>query len=346
MSGPLRTTAALVETAPTLLRVSGPGARAALGRLLPCDLRLRSGSLRSTMILDSDGSVLADAVLAADEEDWLLWVEGLPAAAVAERLRVPGVEVQDLADDWATLAVEGPFAWDVLSRFDEPGVLAMPFLSFYRHPDDLLVWRWGRTGEFGYQLIAPRDALEGVRARLMEAGQPAGLAVADEAAWRAAHREAWSFDVHTPGLAGLDPRELGLRWRIWSRSEAEGLAALAGRPITRRLCAVVSEAPLPAGGAIHFDGREVGVLRWSEPFAHGPGAIGGASLELDLAFAHLSGFACEGRALRTVTPPFIVPRSMWVRPDTHDPSQRDALPLCAPTPEPGQPLEVRLPGAA
>ncbi len=331
----IREGAGLITLEPTLLRLGGDGAREALATLLPCDLRLIGGALRSALVLDEQGGVLADALVGQDEDDWILWVDGLSAEEVRARLpERADLWVEDLTPERAALSVEGPFAWDVLCRFDEPGVLAMPYLSFYRHPEDLLVLRVGRAGELAWQLLVPRPLLEELRGRLLEAGQTAGLRECGLDALRACARESWNLDLRAPGIRGLDPRELGLQWRLRRGSEAQGMAALAARPLGRRICAARADAALRPDAPVTFDGREVGRIRWCDPALHGQGFIAAVSLDLDLAFAHVSGFQSEGVALRTVTPPFVVPRSLWVRPDQHDAAQRDLLPRCAPSPEP------------
>lgn len=344
----LRRTAALSELDHVAaVRVSGADAFAALDLLVPAELFVRDGQMLHTLLLRPTGEPAADLYVCRDDEQFVLLAEGMTAAAIAahaaEHLpRGLAVAFEDLSETRAILSLNGPFAWEVLVGLIGPDVISIPYLTFFGVGEGELLgrgaggrrclcFRAGKTGEFGFDLLVPREAAAAVRARVVELGAAFGLAVADLAALDQCALENGFFSMRAGRLEGLTPLELQLQWRLSTRKDFVGAAALRQRraegPRVRstHLCAA---GELEPGDPVLLGERRVG-----EVFAAGWSLtrgdwVGQALLERGLAHPGLTELvAVRGGgavALRTHSAPLINNRSLYVDPRRH--SVRDLGP--------------------
>ena len=170
----IRTTTALCEASHVVvLRVSGAAAFATLDRVCPAALALQDTQLVPTVLLREDGVVFADAYLARDDERYFLLSEGPGAeeleAWVRSHAAGPDLQMERFDQTHQVLSLHGPWAWDLLAACLGADVLGMPYLSFLRCDGGTLCFRAGKTGEYGYELLVPRDGAEALRASLAEA---------------------------------------------------------------------------------------------------------------------------------------------------------------------------------
>ena len=306
-----------------VIRVSGEAAWELLDRLLPCELYLREGQLRPTLLLAPDGSILADVFVGADELDFWLLVDGMSEPALLELLeeaRLPGeaVEFHGHQGSHLVLGVEGPYAWQVLEEAGHAGISAMPFLTIGRLPSGLLAARAGRTGEYGYLLLLPLEEAAAALAGLPE------LVEANRGALSHCALESWSFDIWTPGLQGLSPLELQLQWRLsWRKIEVQGVAALNGRrKAADRMRTVGLRGPegMVEGDLLSIEGEGVGRVLARVPWL-GPegGTIGVGLLPIGIAHPGIEVLEVPAGLVRSVSPPFLTARSFRFKPSRRPP---------------------------
>ena len=143
----------------TCLRVSGDDAYEALDAVCPADLVLRDGQMLHTLFLRDDGSPLCDVYVCRDDEEFWLLLEGQdgPSAAAHLRAAAPAglrFDVRELDASHRSLLVSGPYAWELMGELVGPGIVGLPYLSFFLE-GDWLCFRAGKTGEFGYHLLGP-----------------------------------------------------------------------------------------------------------------------------------------------------------------------------------------------
>ncbi len=334
------------------LRVDGQHAFELLDRRLPCDLYLRNGEIRHTVLLKQDGTVCADLYLGRDGEGYFLLADGINAPDLEGALREgmePGEEVQleDLGDKTRVLSLNGPFAWELMSAYDSPGVIGLPYRTFYRPEEGVLCLRAGKTGEFGYDLLVARERADGLWQQLVELaakfeGRPASLEALDFCGL-----ENWFFNARHEGRRGLDPVELQLQWRLASGKVFWGHEALAerrARPDRRRLTAFRSEACLHDRAAVTAGDETVGEIVRACPTLAGEGSFGLALIDVAMAHSGVEHFRAthgEGSAaMRTLSPPFVVNHSLFVKPMEHSWEARDEIPF----PPVCQPPECQPPG--
>ncbi len=161
--------------------LEGPGAAAALERLVPGDIiGLKPGRQRYTLLTNAQGGIVDDLMVANLGDDRLFLVVNasrkhvdfpLIAAALP-----PGVTLRPLPDR-ALLALQGPAAASIL---DGPksfmGVATMPVEGI-----ECMVSRSGYTGEDGFEISVPATEAETLANRLLAHDEviPAGLGARD-----------------------------------------------------------------------------------------------------------------------------------------------------------------------
>ena len=325
----IRTTTALCEaTHVVTLRLGGAAAFSTLDRLCPSALALQDTQLRPTLLLREDGTVFADAYVARDDERYFLICEGPGGAEleawVKQHATDAELQVERLDQTHQVLSLHGPWAWDLLAACLGADVMGMPYLSFLRGEAGTVCFRAGKTGEFGYELLVPNAEVEAVRAGLLQHGREWNLGRVSLAALDQCALENWFFNIRQEGKAGLDPRQLGLQWRLAPGKDFVGAAALKARPFEARLTCLVAEGAVAPADAVLLDGIELGkVLSAGESSTLGKW-IAAALLQLPLAVPGIPGLVVGGRAARTTSPPVINNRSLYVSPQRHTWADRDS----------------------
>ena len=168
------------------IETSGPDAEAFLQRILSNDVtRLAEGGAQYSVLCQEDGGVLDDLFT------YRLGDRFLTVTNASNHVRDHGwfseragdfrVEVDDAADRYAMLAVQGPRAREIVAGLAE-GELP-PRMRTATLPVagvECLVCGTGYTGEDGVELLAPPAGAEAIWDALMAAGvTPAGLGARD-----------------------------------------------------------------------------------------------------------------------------------------------------------------------
>ena len=314
----LRTRAALHLASPdgTLhaVAVRGEEAKEALQWLLPSRLHLRDAQARQSLLLDERGAPLADVLVAADDEDYLLLVDGLARDALLshlrENLRGARATVEDLAERFALLSVHGPWAWELLNEAVSPDLVALPYLNFFRI-DDLIVLRAGRTGEFGYHLLVPHARAAEVQARITEVGLELGLGTVSDQDLRSAALEGWFFEPQqVPKDAS--PIELGLGWRLAPDRDFLGRAALEAREHPRRQVCLLSDSPFFVGDPVTIGEQTLGVVTSAIRSEARERFVAAALVDARYAHGGIDRFLVGGVPVVSVAPPLLDNRSLHV----------------------------------
>lgn len=165
------------------LHLAGPGAEAAVERLVTCPVAtLRPGQVRYGLLCRETGGVVDDVTVyrsAADafflcvnaanvekDRDWVLAHAGA------------GAELHDRSDETGLLALQGPASAEILASVAEPDPRP---LRRFRFADArvaghrVLVSRTGYTGSDGFELYCAAADAASLWDALLEAGRGAGL---------------------------------------------------------------------------------------------------------------------------------------------------------------------------
>jgi glycine cleavage system T protein (aminomethyltransferase) len=312
------------------VRVGGPAAFDLVNRVTPLELYARDGQMLHTVLLEPSAQVMADAYVCRDDEQYLILAEGPDSPALLEWLHAhihlgERVELEDLGPSYDLFSLGGPYAWELMASWLGMGIMGLPYMGFARG-DGWTCFRAGKTGEYGYDMLVPRERAPAFRERVRELGREYDLADLDFASLEQAMLEAFTFNIRREGRAGATPLELQLQWRISYEKDSIAAAALRERRAQgpkERLTFVRSQDRLGAGDAVTFGAARIGTVvnaGWSELL----GAWVGTAM-LGVAFAHsgVDRYQVGGRPLRTITPPALLNRSLVVNPQRHSYRTKD-----------------------
>jgi aminomethyltransferase len=249
---------------------------ALIERLVPADIQgLKPGQVRYTTLLNAEGGVLDDLMIArpaelagagdlyivvnagCKNEDWAL----IEAATKGEANLVR-------ADDRCLLALQGPSAAAVAAAVIDPALADMSFMTVKRYDKfgRITVTRSGYTGEDGYEiLVRAENAKELAEALLAHAEvKPIGLGARDSLRLEAGLC-LYGHDLDP----STSPIEADLAWTIQKRRrEAKDFPGAdrimrehAEGPARKRVGIRPNDrAPAREGVEIFKDGKKVGVV--------------------------------------------------------------------------------------
>ncbi|MBI1880780.1 MAG: FAD-dependent oxidoreductase, partial [Chloroflexi bacterium] len=261
------------------IELRGPGALALLQQLADNNVDRPIGSLIYTQFLNPAGGIESDLTITRLGEEHFRIITGSNFVAgdlgwITMHLPADGsVEVKDVTDEWACLALWGPRARDVLRRVTSDDVSSEAFPYMTARTIDIggvEVWagRVSYVGELGGELYVAPDQAGQVWDRLMAAGgevglQPGGYKVLDSLRLEKGYRY-WSADI-TPTDNAL---EAGLGFCVrFDKGDfigREALLKIKAEGLRQRLCTLTigGEIGLLYGGEpIYANGRIVGRIR-------------------------------------------------------------------------------------
>ena len=154
------------------LQLSGADPAIDLEKLVPGDLRgLGQMRMRYTLLLNGSGGILDDLMVTRFGDRLFVVVNAATKDIDFDHLHAhlsPAVRIERL-DDRALLALQGPMAAAVMTRFAE-GIAEMPFMSAMETTLDgqpCLVTRSGYTGEDGFEISLAAEATAALAERLL-----------------------------------------------------------------------------------------------------------------------------------------------------------------------------------
>ncbi len=274
----------------------GDAIAVALESLVPGELQaLKPGRIRYTQLLNDDGGIIDDLMIAkpvdgdinrvhlvvnaaCKDKDYAVLQAGLPEAKLERK------------DDHALLALQGPEAVTVLSRLDTE-CASMPFMSLRPatiNGVDVVISRCGYTGEDGFEISISAADADAVARTLLEQPEvePIGLGARDSLRLESGLC-LYGHDMDDE----TSPIEADLTWSIGKRRRAEGgfpgdariLKELHEGPSRLRVgLKPIGRAPAREGAVIEVpDGAAVGVVTSGGfgPTAEGPIAMGYVATE-------------------------------------------------------------------
>jgi len=273
--------------------VRGSDPKTAFETLVPADLHgLTKGRIRYSLLTNETGGILDDLMI-TDCGDHLFIVvnAGCKDADFAHIEKSIGDQIElEILHDQALLALQGPASAAVLSRL-APGVEDLKFMTaatFSINGVDCGVSRSGYSGEDGYEISIPGDAVE-VIARMLLAEEeviPVGLGARDSLRLEAGLC-LYGSDIDQT----TTPIEAGLIWAIDKRRRETGgfpgadiiVDQIANKPSRKRV-GILPEGRAPARAHTEItnqSGETIGEITSGGfgPSAGGPVAMGYVSFE-------------------------------------------------------------------
>ncbi|MGM7701949.1 glycine cleavage system aminomethyltransferase GcvT [Pseudalkalibacillus sp. Hm43] len=210
--------------------VKGPGALDFLQYVMTNDVsKLKDGGAQYTAMCYEDGGTVDDLlVYKRADEDYLLVVNAANTEKDYDWLvknKKGDVEIKNISDDVAQLALQGPVAEQVLQKLTDYNLSEIGFFKFAEDVDldgtNALVSRTGYTGEDGFEIYCDSQDAPTLWKKILETGkedgvQPIGLGARDTLRFEA--RLALYGQELT---AEISPLEAGIGFAVKVKKEAD-----------------------------------------------------------------------------------------------------------------------------
>lgn len=256
------------------IRVEGPGAFAFLQHRLTNDMsKLSDGRMLYSLLCDENGLTQDDILIyRANHDSYYLIVNAGSIERDYEalaRYAGAGVELKNLSDEMACVAVQGPMAEAALEKLFGWELKGLSYYSFKEATlQSAAVWvsRSGYTGEDGFEIFSSNALALVVWDRLTEAGVNAGIKPAGLGARNTLRLEAGNALFGNDMDLSTTPIEAGLSWAVcFSKGDFVGRVALERQKQAgpaRRLAGfkVLDRAPAREHYPIFREGRQIGMV--------------------------------------------------------------------------------------
>jgi aminomethyltransferase len=253
--------------------VKGSGALDFLNSLVTNDLnKISDGMAQYTMLCNDKGGVIDDLIAYRNSADDVFLVPNASntseVVATLEAKKIPGIEVKNLHNDYAVLALQGPATIKVLTSL---GVISdvdyMSFTHVQIAECDVILCRTGYTGEFGFELLPLWKDAEKVWDVLVAALEPVEGLVCGLGA-RDTLRTEMGYPLHGHELSlEITPVQANAAWAVgWKKEKFAGDDILRGERSNgprRFLHGLKSlDRGIPRAGMIvkDSDGIDVGIV--------------------------------------------------------------------------------------
>jgi aminomethyltransferase len=253
--------------------VKGPGALDFLNLMFTNDLnRITDGKAQYTLLCNEDGGVVDDLIAYRNsEQDFFLIPNASNTTAVVEVLKAEApedVEVLNLHNSFAVLALQGPRAVDVIRSFGiNPTMDYMAFSHVEIAGAQVILCRTGYTGEHGYEIVPSWDDASRVWDALVVAmsafdGVVCGLGARDTL------RTEMGYPLHGHELTlEITPVQASAGWAIgWKKDDFRGSQVLRRQKEEKVLPTLhalkANDRGIPRAGMLirSGDGAEIGVV--------------------------------------------------------------------------------------
>jgi aminomethyltransferase len=216
--------------------VVGQGALNFLNQCLTNDLnKIENGSAQYTLLCTPDGGVVDDLIAYRNSADDFFLVPNASnttdVVKVLQEKAPAGIEVKNLHNDFAVLAIQGPLAPKVLAQL---GIMTdidyMAFTHVSISGADVIVCRTGYTGELGYELLPKVEDASRVWDAITDVIAPMGGLVCGLGA-RDTLRTEMGYPLHGHELSlQISPVEASASWAVgWEKESFIGSEILKGQ---------------------------------------------------------------------------------------------------------------------
>ena len=304
------------------IRFSGERALDALDAICPCDIFLQEGQMKHTLLLNENGVPFADIYVGregynayilgylTDNIDLTGWIKN-------HTEDIGGFTIQDIMHSHTCINLEGPYAWELGTEVFGSDILGLPYLGMMEM-DALIVFRAGRTGEYGFHFFVPSDDKEKWMSKIRSFREAFQISEANEEALDQCALENFFFDISKEGVNELNPMELQLQWRISSQKTtypgAKEIIKHKKEGVSRRMVSFISPSDLNLNASITHDGEVIGkVLVIGYSPSRGD-YVGKALLNKPYWHAGLDSMQVDDTSIQTISAPAIDNISLKISP--------------------------------
>lgn len=314
-----------------LYQVTGADAMDFLEGLLTGSVaRLREERILHTLLVDLEGNTVGDVYLASTSADqYLMLVDGGRRADIERLMEAAATEfkpeVKNVGSELSAFSVDGPYSWAAAKSVFGPEILGLRYMAFMVGEFEgkpVHVLRAGKTGEYGYWILAPREVAPALFRRVLSCAEALGdcpVSLYGRRTTRVARMENHFFDAEVEGKHCRNPYEIGLFWTIYPRKTMIATESLEGkqkRGATRRVIGFVVEGQgrVEEGDEIRCEGQTIGRVIGE---CHSPDnghQIGLALIDKDFSYSGMTYRSGQvDVSVRTISMPFVKNQSLTVK---------------------------------
>jgi len=299
--------------------------------------KIRFCRVLHTFLADESGQLVADAYVANNDEDFIVLCESLVDDLALKKIfngqnsqesdETSAQELEDITDSHVLFGIDGYNAWKVVKDLFGADVLGLPYLSVenYTFEDGpIILFRAGKTSEFGYLIMAPKEKGSKLMEALIAGAEKNGGGLCGSNIHNELRLEGRFFNIFAEGARVKDPLPLGLQWMIDFDKESflgrESILQRRESGLQNKIIGIKVNIPngeLKVGDPIFDNGEKVAdVIAASFSYAHNA-CIGLALFPVNIAYAGLrfNLGKSNGPAVDTISMPPIVPKSLSVKLD-------------------------------
>lgn len=292
--------------------------------------RTRFGRVVHTLLADEEGHIQGDCYVANNDEEFILICEPIIAPneldAILDEHGAQAAEMEKRSETHVLLGIDGFDAWKVAKELFGADVLGLPYLSVEVYPfegEDILLFRAGKTSEFGYLFSVPNAVAVAFAEKLRALVEGVGGGLCGVDVHHTMRLEGRFFNVFKEGTAVRDPLTLGLQWMIdFDKESFRGSEAIVARReagLTKKIIGVATDTGGDLSPRAVISNRDDAVAEVvASCHSHVLDCeLGLAVFPVALAYAGLafSLGGAEGPSVRTVSMPPILPKSLTIRLD-------------------------------
>ncbi|HMA64708.1 MAG TPA: glycine cleavage T C-terminal barrel domain-containing protein [Chitinispirillaceae bacterium] len=290
--------------------------------------RIRFGRILHTFLSDDAGNLLADCYVANNDDEFIVLCESIADDKLIRDMftKDESANVTDITDSHVVIGVDGFKSWSVIRDLFGADILGLPYLSIETYNfegTDTKLFRAGKTSEFGYQLLAPKEIAEKLFTVLLDGVKKVDGGVCSVSIHSDLRLEGRFFNIYNEGARVKDPLVLGLQYMIdFDKEKFYGSDAIFKRRtdgLTKKIIGVQVDknVELSAGMSIYNGDTMVGEVQ-ATCFSYVLDAkLGLALFDIDVAYSGLafSLNSAGGPELKTISMPPIMPKSLSVKLD-------------------------------
>ncbi|WP_312119707.1 aminomethyltransferase family protein [Kosakonia cowanii] len=325
----------------SIVSVMGDDAWALVNHLASADVSIiRDEQGLYSLVLNEDGTIKGDIYILCAPDGYYILSENISASDIinslnnllqhAEYLEIserPAIKSMT-EEAWGALMVEGPYSWELLAEVYGFDIIGLPYHEYINQDGELIIFRCGKHGEFGYLLIGPQPTLVDAWSTLVDRGERYHLKTGGLDYQRTVRIENMCWDENIYGEFSRHPVELQMQWAVQYDKEGfigkEAAAEHSLEPAKRKIvgiCPLTESAVISSNDKVLVDEQQVGVIVKSVCSPALGTSIALALLDYDYAWSDISGFTIETVAAKipakTQNLPFLYNLSLLVRPTEH-----------------------------
>jgi len=286
---------------------------------------LKEEEILHSCIVDHKGKIISDVYLANDDDEFFLLSDGGDYqqlnTIIVNNSSEYDITISEKNDEYALFSVDGPYSWITMKSVFSSEILGIGYLDFMKCEDkeDTYVFRAGKTGEYGYWIMIPKQNGLEVFNEIVSASSDHRISLYGLNAARLFRMENHMFHYKESEFVA-NPYEIGLFWQVFNDKEMHTGTLLQNaldKGIKRWVAGFETESTdtsFDVGDPVMKNGESIGIVI-NKGYSYSlKKTIGRAILNKQDAYPDFVFSIGDGK-MKTASMPFIMNKSLSVKPE-------------------------------